>query len=104
MRFRGYKKFMWVLLVTQMFPIAVLIVPMYQILSELQLIDSYLGLVLVYCSTAVPYCAWLLKGYFDTIPFEIDRAVGGELVVYESSAEDGSRINIRRIPLRLLPS
>ncbi|MBC2902527.1 sugar ABC transporter permease [Streptomyces cupreus] len=74
MRFPGYKKFMWVLLVTQMFPIAVLIVPMYQIMSELQLIDSYLGLILVYCSTAVPYCAWLLKGYFDTIPFEIDEA------------------------------
>ncbi|MGW7042416.1 sugar ABC transporter permease [Streptomyces avermitilis] len=74
MRFPGYKKFMWVLLVTQMFPIAVLIVPMYQILSDLQLIDTYLGLVLVYCSTAVPYSAWLLKGYFDTIPFEIDEA------------------------------
>ncbi|MEU1533637.1 ABC transporter permease subunit [Streptomyces fagopyri] len=74
MRFPGYRKFMWVLLVTQMFPIAVLIVPMYQILSDLQLIDSYLGLVLVYCSTAVPYSAWLLKGYFDTIPFEIDEA------------------------------
>ncbi|WP_399884251.1 sugar ABC transporter permease [Streptomyces sp. BBFR51] len=74
MRFPGYKKLMWVLLVTQMFPIAVLIVPMYQILSELQLIDNYFGLILVYCSTAVPYCAWLLKGYFDTIPFEIDEA------------------------------
>jgi arabinogalactan oligomer/maltooligosaccharide transport system permease protein len=74
MRFPGYRKLMWVLLLTQMFPIAVLIVPMYQILSELQLIDSYLGLILVYCSTAVPYCAWLLKGYFDTIPFEIDEA------------------------------
>ncbi|WP_262063030.1 sugar ABC transporter permease [Streptomyces sp. STR69] len=74
MRFPGYRKFMWVLLVTQMFPIAVLIVPMYQILADLQLIDSYLGLILVYCSTTVPYCAWLLKGYFDTIPFEIDEA------------------------------
>lgn len=74
MRFPGYRKLMWVLLVTQMFPIAVLIVPMYQILSKLQLIDNYFGLILVYCSTAVPYCAWLLKGYFDTIPFEIDEA------------------------------
>ncbi|MGI5374886.1 sugar ABC transporter permease [Streptomyces sp. CA-251387] len=74
MRFPGYKKFMWVLLVTQMFPVAVLMVPMYQILSDLQLIDTYLGLVLVYCSTVVPYCAWLMKGYFDTIPFEIDEA------------------------------
>ncbi|KPI03817.1 ABC-type transporter, integral membrane subunit [Actinobacteria bacterium OK074] len=74
MRFPGYRKFMWVLLVTQMFPVAVLMVPMYQILSDLRLIDSYLGLILVYCSTAVPYSAWLLKGYFDTIPFEIDEA------------------------------
>ncbi|MEI5524508.1 ABC transporter permease subunit [Streptomyces brasiliscabiei] len=74
MRFPGYRKFMWVLLFTQMFPVAVLMVPMYEILSELKLVDSYLGLVLVYCSTAVPYCAWLLKGYFDTIPFEIDEA------------------------------
>lgn len=74
MRFPGYKKFMWVLLVTQMFPVAVLMVPMYQILSGLQLVDNYLGLILVYCSTTVPYCAWLMKGYFDTIPFEIDEA------------------------------
>ena len=44
------------------------------------------------------------RGTFDfTIPFEVDRAVNGELVVYESSAEDGSQINIRRIPLRLVP-
>lgn len=74
MRFPGYRKLMWVLLVTQMFPIAVLIVPMYTILGDLGLIDTYGGLVLVYCTTAVPYCAWLLKGYFDTIPFEIDEA------------------------------
>ena len=58
-----------------MFPIAVLIVPMYQILlATCGLIDTYLGLILVYCTTAVPYCAWMLKGYFDTIPFEIDEA------------------------------
>ncbi|WP_406107167.1 ABC transporter permease subunit [Streptomyces sp. NBC_01003] len=74
MRFPGYRKLMWILLLTQAFPIAVLIVPMYEILGDLGLIDSYLGLVLVYCSTAVPYCAWLLKGYFDTIPYEIDEA------------------------------
>lgn len=74
MRFPGYKKFMWILLVTQMFPVAVLMVPMYQILSDLKLVDNYFGLILVYCTTVVPYSAWLLKGYFDTIPFEIDEA------------------------------
>ena len=46
-----------------------------------------------------------MRGTFDvTIPFDVGRAVEGELVVYESSAEDGSRINIRRTPLRLQPS
>ncbi|MGW3123140.1 sugar ABC transporter permease [Streptomyces sp. NPDC001107] len=74
MRFPGYKKFMWLLLLTQMFPIAVLIVPMYQIMSDLGLIDTYQGLILINCTTVVPYSAWLLKGYFDTIPFEIDEA------------------------------
>ncbi|MET8703940.1 carbohydrate ABC transporter permease [Kitasatospora sp. NPDC004723] len=74
MRFPGHRPLMWSLLVTQMFPIAVLIVPMYTILSELDLLDSYLGLILVYSTTTVPYCAWLMKGYFDTVPVEIDEA------------------------------
>jgi arabinogalactan oligomer / maltooligosaccharide transport system permease protein len=74
MRFPGYRKFMWVLLVTQMFPVAVLMVPLYKIMAALGLLDTYGGLVLIYCSTAVPYCAWLLKGYFDTIPIDIDEA------------------------------
>ncbi|MFI7385352.1 sugar ABC transporter permease [Streptomyces sp. NPDC049813] len=74
MRFPGYRPLMWVLLLTQAFPIAVLIVPMYEIFSELGLIDSYLGLVLVNCTTIVPYCTWLMKGYFDTVPVDIDEA------------------------------
>ena len=74
MRFPGQKPLMWVFLITQMFPIAVLIVPIYNIFSSLGLVDSHAGLVLAYCSTAVPFCAWMLKGYFDTIPHEIDEA------------------------------
>ncbi|MFD6152328.1 sugar ABC transporter permease [Streptomyces sp. NPDC060243] len=74
MRFPGQRPLMWVLLLTQAFPIAVLIVPMYEIFSELGLIDSYFGVILLNCTTAIPYSAWLLKGYFDTIPFEIDEA------------------------------
>jgi arabinogalactan oligomer/maltooligosaccharide transport system permease protein len=74
MRFPGYRATMWMLLVVQMFPIAVLIVPLYNLMSKLHLVDSFAGLILVYCTTAVPYCAWMLKGYFDTIPIEIDEA------------------------------
>lgn len=74
MRFPGYRSLMWVLLLTQAFPIAVLIVPIYEIFSELGLIDTYQGLILINCTTIVPYCTWLLKGYFDTIPADIDEA------------------------------
>jgi arabinogalactan oligomer/maltooligosaccharide transport system permease protein len=74
MRFPGHKSLMWVLLVTQMFPVAVLIVALYNILGGMGLLDSYIGLILTYCSVSVPFCAWMMKGYFDTIPHEIDEA------------------------------
>ncbi|GGU31217.1 sugar ABC transporter permease [Nocardioides albus] len=74
MRFPGNRTLMWILLLTQAFPIAVLIVPMYEIFSRLGLVDSHFGLILVNCTTIVPYCSWLLKGYFDTIPIELDEA------------------------------
>ncbi|MCL7428926.1 sugar ABC transporter permease [Streptomyces sp. YS415] len=74
MKFLGRGSLMYTFLLTQMFPVAVLMVPLYRIMGGLGLLDTYGGLVLIYCSTAVPYCAWLLKGYFDTIPVEIDEA------------------------------
>ena len=42
--------------------------------DELGLLDSLLGLSLVYATTAVPFCTWNLKGYFDTIPRELEEA------------------------------
>ncbi|MFC9929835.1 sugar ABC transporter permease [Streptomyces sp. NPDC127190] len=74
MRFPGSKQLMWTFLVTQMFPSIVLIVPLYLLMSDLDLLDNYLGLILAYATTAVPFCAWMMKGYFDTIPKEIDEA------------------------------
>ncbi|WP_434597920.1 sugar ABC transporter permease [Streptomyces sp. A5-4] len=74
MKFLGRGSLMYTFLLTQMFPVAVLMVPLYKIMGSIGLLDTYGGLVLIYCSTAVPYCAWLLKGYFDTIPVEIDEA------------------------------
>lgn len=73
-RFPGYRPLMWLFLLTQMFPVAILIVPIYNIMSRLQLINTYASLVLAYLTVAVPFCAYLLKGYFDTVPFEIDEA------------------------------
>jgi arabinogalactan oligomer/maltooligosaccharide transport system permease protein len=73
-RFPGYRPLMWLFLLTQMFPVAILIVPIYNIMSRLGLIDTYPSLIIAYCTVAVPFCAYLLKGYFDTIPIEIDEA------------------------------
>ena len=65
---------MWVFLLTQMFPVAILIVPIYTIMANLGLIDTKASLVIAYCTVAVPFCAWMLRGYFDTIPRELDEA------------------------------
>jgi arabinogalactan oligomer/maltooligosaccharide transport system permease protein len=72
--FPGKRGLMWVFLLTQMFPVAILIVPIYTIMAELGLIDTKASLVIAYCTVAVPFCAWMLRGYFDTIPRELDEA------------------------------
>ena len=53
---------------------AILIVPIYTIMANLGLIDTKLSLIIAYCTVAVPFCAWMMRGYFDTIPRELDEA------------------------------
>jgi arabinogalactan oligomer/maltooligosaccharide transport system permease protein len=72
--FPGRRGLMWTFLVTQMFPVAILIVPIYTIMSNLGLIDTLPSLIIAYCAVAVPFCTWMLRGYFDTIPKELDEA------------------------------
>ncbi|MBB2744181.1 UNVERIFIED_ORG: arabinogalactan oligomer/maltooligosaccharide transport system permease protein [Microbispora rosea subsp. rosea] len=73
-RFPGHRGVMWLLLVTQMFPVAILIVPLYNLMAGLGLLNRIPGLVAAYLTVAVPFCAWMMKSYFDTIPREIDQA------------------------------
>ncbi len=73
-KFPGMRPLMWLLLITQMFPVAVLIVPLYTLLANLGLLNQPAGLVITYLTIAIPFCAWMMKGYFDTIPVEIDEA------------------------------
>jgi arabinogalactan oligomer/maltooligosaccharide transport system permease protein len=72
--FPGRKQGMGMLLVTQMFPGVVMTIPLYIILDALGLLDSLAGLALVYSSTAVPFCVFMLKGYIDTIPRALEEA------------------------------
>lgn len=72
--FPGRDAGMSLFLITQMFPGVVMAIPLYILMDELGLLNSAFGLSLAYASTAVPFCTWNLKGYFDTIPKELEDA------------------------------
>jgi arabinogalactan oligomer/maltooligosaccharide transport system permease protein len=73
-RFPGRKTGLTTFLVVQMFPATLLLMPLYVVLDRLGLLNSMLGLVLVYSTTAIPFCVWTLKGYFDSLPRELEEA------------------------------
>ncbi|HEY5933541.1 MAG TPA: sugar ABC transporter permease [Kofleriaceae bacterium] len=73
-RFPGRKMGLTMFLVVQMFPSTLLMLPLYVILNKLGLLNSTVGLVLVYATTAIPFCVWTLKGYFDSLPRELEEA------------------------------
>ena len=62
------------LLTTQMIPAAMLMVPLYILAIQLDLVGTYRGLVIAYAVTAVPFSIWILKGYYDTIPIDLEEA------------------------------
>jgi len=72
--FPGKDLGMKMFLVSQMFPGVVMAIPLYILLDNLGLLNSMTGLVLVYSTTAIPFCVWMLKGYFDTIPKDLEEA------------------------------
>lgn len=75
MRFPGRQVGMMSFLVSQMFPGTLMLIPLYIILVQgLKLGDSRLGLIIVYATTSIPFSVWQLKGYFDTIPKELEEA------------------------------
>lgn len=72
--FKGKKQLMEFLLITQMFPSVMLVVPFYAVLSKYHLTNSLFGLVIVYAATNVAFSTWMLVSYFKTIPLELDEA------------------------------
>ena len=72
--FRGRKAGMISILVTQMFPATMLLLPLYIIMSKFQLINTLLGIIIAYTATALPFCIWTMKGYYDTIPVDLEEA------------------------------
>lgn len=75
-RFRlpGGKALLFGILATQMFPAILLAIPLYVLLRQLGLLNSLLGLILVYTTFALPFCVWMLRNYFMSVPVELDEA------------------------------
>ena len=62
------------LLATQLIPAAMLLVPLYLLAVQFKLANSYIGMVIGLSVTAVPFSIWILKGYYDTVPVELEEA------------------------------
>ena len=73
-QFTGKGTLLMFILVTQMFPSVMLYVPYYKLLSMYKLTDSLTGLSLVYVASVIPFCSWIMYGFFNSISRELDEA------------------------------
>lgn len=74
MRFPGRRASLIWLLIIQMFPGFMAIVALYTLLGWSGLLDTHLGLILIYAAGSIPFSVWLLKGYFDSLPRSIEES------------------------------
>lgn len=73
-RFRGRNSLMNLTMFTRMIPAVALIIPLYIILIKMNLIDTLTGLIITYLSFVMPYIVWIMKGYIDGIPVELEES------------------------------
>lgn len=73
-KFSGRSQAMFAVLLVQMFPGVIILVPYFMVMKTLGLLNTSIGLILAYSVTALPLCVWLLKGFFDTVPRELEEA------------------------------
>ncbi len=74
LRFRFRQKILIAILVTQMFPMVVLLIPLYLLYLKSHLLNTWIGLVLAFTSFALPFGVWMIKGFIDTVPMEMEEA------------------------------
>jgi len=65
---------MMYILINQMIPSVLIAIPIFLVIKKLHLLNTYISLIIVYTAFATPFCTWMLKNYFDTLPKEIEDA------------------------------
>ena len=73
-RFRGRQGLLTGFLVINMFPVVLLIIPLFLMMRRLGLIDSFLGVILGHSTFSIPFAIWMLTSYFNAIPKDLDEA------------------------------
>lgn len=73
-RFKGRGALSYIVLTTQVLPGSLLMIPLYIIMSNLGLLNTKIGLMLAYVTFTVPFCTWMMKGFFDSIPISLEEA------------------------------
>jgi len=73
-RYPGRNGWLFGSLAIYMVPPVAFVLPLYFILQQLSLLNTHLGLVLVYCSMILPFLTWMLKNQFDALPVDIEQA------------------------------
>ena len=74
LRYRGASAIGWGVFVTYLVPPTLLFLPMAYVIAQLHLFNNYLSLILTYPTFLIPFCTWLLMGYFRGIPRELEEA------------------------------
>lgn len=72
--FRGKKDLFFWIISTRMAPVVAVMVPLYAIFRNLELIGTLPGLILAYTTFNLPFAIWILKGFFDNVPYAIEEA------------------------------
>ena len=73
-KFRGRQSVLLVYLAIRLVPGVLLLIPMYLFMNRLGLLDSYIGLTLAYTTFTLPATIWLMKGFFDSLPPDLENA------------------------------
>ena len=73
-RFPGRRALMLQFLLVNMFPIVLLIIPLFIIMKNLGLLDTHMGLILAHSTFSIPFATWMMISYFDAIPRSLDEA------------------------------
>jgi arabinogalactan oligomer/maltooligosaccharide transport system permease protein len=73
-KFRGRAPGLLFLLTTQMIPAGMLLIPIFLLLAQLHLLNTYRGITLAYVVSAIPFSIWILNGYYDTVPIDLEES------------------------------